>query len=209
MNKIIIGKKIGMTRVFDSKGLPVPVTVIEAGPCPVVQVKTVEKDGYEALQLGFGRAKKLNKPEQGHKKEATVSKLREFRIPVEGYNIGDEIKVDVFEAGDTVRVVGWSKGRGFAGVVKRHGFAGGPAAHGHPMSRRAGSIGGGFPQRVLKGLRMAGRMGNDRVLMPSAKVVGVETAAGLLLVKGSVPGARNGLVLVTGKVAAKTAKEQE
>lgn len=195
----IIGKKIGMTQLFRGDGEKV-VTAIEAGPCVVTQVKTKEKDGYNAIQLGFGEAKRLNSPEKGHLKGLGLFKyLREFRVEdVSGFTPGQKVDVDMFKPGDLVDVIGTSKGKGFAGVVKRHHFAGGPKTHGQSDRHRApGSVGATtFPGRVLKGTRMAGHMGNARVTVRNLKVVEVDPARHLLLVKGAVPGSRNGLVLI-------------
>jgi len=202
--KGIIGKKIGMTQVFDEKGEVVPVTVIEAGPCFVTQVKTEEKDGYDAVQLGFEETKpqRLNQPLLGHLKRADVlplRHLREFRAKdAEEYSLGQEITVGVFEVGDWVDVVGTSKGRGFAGGMKRYGFGGGPITHGQSDRQRSpGSIGAGTtPGRVWKGKRMPGRMGNQRVTAPNLAVVQVDPERNLLAVKGPVPGPRNGLLII-------------
>lgn len=195
----VIGRKIGMTQLFREDGETV-VTAIEAGPCVITQVKTKEKDGYNAIQLGFGDTKRLNSPEKGHLKGLGLFKhLREFRVEdVSGFTLGQKVDVDIFKPGDLVDVTGTSKGKGFAGVVKRHHFAGGPKTHGQSDRHRApGSVGATtFPGRVLKGTRMAGHMGNVRVTVRNLKVVKVDTARHLLLVEGAVPGGRNGLVLV-------------
>lgn len=200
----IIGKKIGMTQIFDEEGNVIPVTVIKAGPCTVIQKKTKDKDGYEALQLGLVEEKPKkhpNKPEQGHFKKSgspVLKVLREVKYqgPVE-LKEGDQILVDIFEVGEKVHVVGISKGKGFQGVVKRHGFAGGDAAHGSMFHRAPGSIGASsFPSRVIKGMRMGGRMGGDRVTVRNLKVVQVDKENHLLLVKGAVPGANGGIVLI-------------
>ena len=196
----ILGKKIGMTQIFAEDGTLVPVTAIEAGPCVVTQIKTSAKEGYDAIQLGFGEAKKLNKPQQGHLKQLGSFKyLREFRIkdPSE-VSLGQKVSVEIFQPGELVDVTGTSKGRGFAGVVKRHHFAGGPKSHGQSDRHRApGSIGAGTdPGRVIKGLRMAGHMGNERVTVKNLKVIRVDPNRNLLLVKGAVPGPRNGLLSI-------------
>lgn len=197
----LLGKKIGMTSIFDDAGHVIPCTVIEAGPCFVTQVKTMDRDGYIAVQLGFEAKKpvRATKPELGHAAKAGVKPLRlvrEFRANGgTEYQPGQEIKVDtVFAKGDVVKVVGTSKGRGFQGVVKRHHFGGGFRTHGQSDRERApGSIGSSsYPSRVLKGMRMAGRMGGERVTVCNLKVVGVIPDSNLLLVKGSVPGAING-----------------
>ncbi len=190
-----------MTQVFDEKGEVVPVTIVEAGPCYVTQVKTRERDGYQALQIGFGEAKRLNKPQRGHlgKELPLLRYLQEVRVEeVSPYKVGQEVKVDIFAVGDLVDITGLSKGKGFAGVVKRHGFRGGPATHGQSDRTRApGSIGATTsPGRVLKGLPMAGRMGNERVTVQNLKVVLVDPDRNLLAVRGSIPGHDASLVLV-------------
>lgn len=200
----LIGRKVGMTRVFDDAGAVVPVTVIEAGPCPIVQVKTRESDGYSAVQLGFGvrKAKRAVKAETGHAAKAglghTPAVLREF--PVRGDEApeaGQQVTVEVFAAGDTVKVTGTSKGRGFQGVVKRHGFTGRPGGHGHPMSRNPGSIGPGTnPSRVIKGKRLPGQMGGTRTTVLNLKVVRVDADRNLLFIKGAVPGSRDSLLFI-------------
>jgi large subunit ribosomal protein L3 len=210
--KGILGKKVGMTQIFDEIGNVVPVTLIEAGPCHVIQKKTEEKDGYSAVQLGFGEVseRRVNKPKTGHLKKASAPPLRylrEFRLRGhEELEVGQIVKADVFEPGDRVDVVGISKGKGFAGVVKRHGFAGGIKTHGQSdRHRAAGSIGAGTtPGHVFKGLRMPGRMGGERVTISNLEVVVVDPERNLLAVKGSIPGAKNGLVMV--KEARKTKK---
>jgi large subunit ribosomal protein L3 len=201
----LIGKKVGMTRIFDDEGVQVPVTVIEVGPCPVVQVRSQERDGYQAVQLGFGQqsAKRATRPEAGHAAKAGLETpprlMREFRIADgEEYEVGQTLTVDLFSVGDLVKVTGNSKGRGFQGVVKRHGFAGRPGGHGHPMSRNPGSIGPGTdPSRVIKGKRLPGRMGGERTTIRNLQVVRIDGERNLLFVKGGVPGARNGYVLIS------------
>jgi large subunit ribosomal protein L3 len=201
----LIGKKIGMTRIFDDEGVQVPVTVIEAGPCPVVQVRSQVEDGYQAVQLGFGarKAKRTSRAEMGHAAKAGLESaprlMREFRIGEgEEYALGQELTVELFEVGDRVKVTGRTKGRGFQGVVKRHGFAGRPASHGHPMSRTPGSIGPGTdPSRVIKGKKLPGRMGGDRTTIRNMQIVRVDGERNLLFVKGGVPGARDGYVLIS------------
>ncbi len=195
-----LGKKIGMTQIFREDGRVVPVTVIEAGPCVVTQVKTKETDGYEAVQLGFGDVKRRNKPLSGHLKESRLSRyLREVTAddPSE-YRVGQTIGVDIFQAGEKVDVIGRSKGRGFAGVMKRWGFAGGPRTHGQSDRARApGSIGGGTtPGRVYKGLKMGGHMGNRRITVKGLEIIEVDAVRNLLLVKGGIPGAPNSLVQI-------------
>jgi large subunit ribosomal protein L3 len=196
----IIGKKLGMTQIFKDDGKAEAVTTIEAGPCLVTQVKTEAKEGYNAVQLGFGKAKRLNSPQKGHLKGLGQFRyLREFRVDdAEAIKVGEKVDVSLFKAGDLVDVTGVSKGKGFAGVVKRHHFAGGPKTHGQSDRHRApGSIGSTTtPGRVLKGKRMAGHMGNDRVTVRHLEVFEADPARNLLLVKGAVPGARNGLLLV-------------
>lgn len=199
----IIGKKIGLTRIFDENGRNIPVTVIEAGPCYVTQVKTDENDGYTAVQLGFEeiREKVLNKPRLGHlKKSGKVLRiLKEFReTDVVGVEEGSEVTVDIFKPGDVIAVTGTSKGKGFQGGVKRHNFKGGPKTHGQSDRHRApGSIGASsYPSRVWKGMRMAGQTGNSTVTVRNLKVIEINSERNLLLVKGSVPGARNGIVRI-------------
>ena len=196
----ILGKKIGMTQIFTEDGTVVPVTAIEAGPCTVIQIKTKEKEGYNAVQLGFGEAKRLNEPEKGHlKKLGSFKHLREFRMnDVSEVELGQKVTVEIFEPGERINVVGTSKGRGFAGVVKRHGFAGGPKTHGQKDRHRApGSVGGGtYPGKTWKGQRMAGHMGNARVTVKKLEVVQANSDRNLLLIRGAVPGHRNGLVLI-------------
>jgi large subunit ribosomal protein L3 len=194
-----IGRKVGMTQLFRDDG-EVVVTAIEAGPCFVTQVKTEVKDGYNAVQLGFGEAKQLNSPEKGHLKEiGQFEHLREFSVDdVGSVKVGQKIDVDMFKPGDLLDVTGISKGKGFAGVVKRYHFAGGPKTHGQSDRHRApGSIGATTsPGRVLKGTRMAGHMGDRRVTARNLKLLEVDSARHLLLVKGAVPGARKGLLLI-------------
>jgi large subunit ribosomal protein L3 len=206
--KGILGKKVGMTQIFDDQGEVIPVTVIEAGPCFVSQVKTTERDGYSAVQLGFEevKTKQLTKPQLQHLQKSNVPALRylrEFRVnadEVSGqeFQEGEKVTVEVFAAGEYVDVTGMSKGRGFAGVVKRHGFAGGPKTHGQSDRHRApGSIGACYtPGRVFKGKRMPGRMGGERVTVQGLKVELVDPERNLLIVRGAVPGAKNGLVLI-------------
>jgi large subunit ribosomal protein L3 len=199
----IIGKKIGMTSIYSVEGKAMPCTIIEAGPCVVTQVKTDEKDGYAAVQIGFGERKEKNTPTalKGHFKKANTtpkSKLVEF-AGFEDKNIGDEIKVDVFAEGEFVDVAGTSKGKGFQGVVKRHNFAGvGQATHGqHNRMRAPGSIGAAsYPARVFKGMRMAGQMGNERVKVSNLQILKVMPEKNILIVKGSVPGSKGSIVIV-------------
>ena len=197
----IIGKKIGMSQVFDDNGKAEAITVIEAGPCTVTQIKTSAKEGYEAIQLGFGNAKKLSKAEQGHLKElGKLKELREFRVDSTAeVKVGDKVDVNLFKPGDFVNVIGISKGKGFAGVVKRHGFHGGPKTHGQTDRNRApGAIGATTsPGRVLKGMRMAGHMGNEQITVKGLKVYKTDPEHNLLLVGGAVPGAKHGLLLIS------------
>ena len=201
----ILGRKLGMTQVFSANGEARGVTVVEAGPCVVVQIKTQEKDGYDAIQVGFGARKRVNQPSRGHMKRLGQFRwLREIRVDdPNGFEIGQKIGPELFEEGDIVDVVGKSKGKGFAGGVKRHHFAGGPKTHGQSDRHRApGSIGSGTtPGRVRKGLRMAGHMGDERVTVKNLRVFESNLARGVLLIEGSVPGAVNGLVRIakTGK----------
>jgi len=196
----IIGRKLGMTQIFRDNGKAEAVTAIEAGPCLVTQLKTAAKEGYNAAQLGFGQAKRLNSPQKGHLKETGQFKyLREFRLDdAEAVKVGDKVDVSLFKAGDLVDVTGVSKGKGFAGVVKRHHFAGGPKTHGQSDRHRApGSIGATTsPGRVFKGMRMAGHMGNNRVTVRHLEVSEADPDRNLLLVKGAVPGARNEILLI-------------
>ncbi len=197
----MIGTKLGMSQLFDETGLAHPVTVLEVGPCVVTQVRTPERDGYSALQLGFGLDKRLNRPERGHRNPSGFMSRTLREVPVDdvsGYSVGQVVKADTFAEGDLVDVIGTSKGRGFQGGVKRHGFRGGPKTHGQSDRLRApGSIGSSAtPGRVFKGMKMAGRMGNDRVTVQNLKVLRVDAERNLLLVQGSVPGANEGLVIV-------------
>ncbi len=196
----IIGRKMGMTQICREDGGAVGVTAIEAGPCIVTQVKTEKSDKYGAVQLGFGNAKRLSAAERGHLGErGDLKHLREFRIDdVADINVGDKVDVALFQAGDKVDITGVSKGKGFAGVIKRHGFAGGPKTHGQSDRHRApGSIGATtYPGRVLKGTRMAGHMGDERVTVRNLEVFQADPERNLLLVKGAVPGADNGIVLI-------------
>jgi len=197
----MVGRKLGMTQVFDERGVVYPVTVIECGPNVVTQIKTVEQDGYEAVQLGFGLSKRLNKPEQGHRRASGFQSksLREVKADtVDGLEVGQQIMVDTFAEGELIDVTGTSKGRGFQGVMKRHGFKGGPATHGQSDRARApGSIGSSAtPGHVFKGMKMAGHMGDERVTVQNLTVFRVDTERNLLLVRGSVPGHNKGLVLI-------------
>lgn len=207
MVKTLLGKKVGMTRIFGEKGRMIPVTLVEAGPCPVVQRKSSETDGYEAVQLGFGekKAKRVSKPMQGHYAKAGVAPvrvLREIRVePDSELNVGDAVTVDVFEVGERVDVVGHSKGRGFAGVIKRHGFKGGPESHGSHHHREPGSVGqAADPSRVFKNLKLPGRMGNKRITMQGLEIVHVDPEKNVLAVRGAIPGAKGGIVEVRKSV---------
>ncbi len=203
----MLGKKVGMTRVYDELGFAIPVTVVEAGPCTVLQVKTVEGEGYNAIQLGFGakRASRVNKPLAGHFKKAGAEgfyHVREFRVEnPEEFEVGQELPLDtVIKIGELVHVQGKSKGRGFQGVMRRHGFKGGGAAHGSGFHRAPGSIGcSAWPSRVIKGKKMPGRMGNDTVLKKNITVIDVRPDDNVVLLKGSVPGAKNGLLKIFTK----------
>lgn len=204
MIKGILGKKLGMTQIFAGDGKRIPVTVVEAGPCVILQKKTVATDGYNALQLGFGerKAHRTNKPEMGHFRKAgkgAFDALREVRVDnVDAFNVGDEITcASVFAAGDNIDVIGTSKGKGFQGVIKRWNFAGGRATHGSMFHRAPGSIGcSAWPSRVFKGKKMAGQMGNARVTTQNLQVVEIRPEQNLVLVKGAIPGPKNGLVMI-------------
>ena len=210
MQKSIIGKKIGMTQIFDEKGNVVPVTVIEAGPCVVVQKKTAENDGYEAVQVGFGdiSAKAVTKPLKGHFEKADVAPkrtLREFRLEdCSALNVGDIIKADIFAAGDHVDVVGTSKGKGYAGAIKRWNHARLKESHGTgPVARHAGSLGAcSSPSRVFKGTKGAGHLGAERVTVQNLVVVKVDAENNLIAVRGAVPGAKGGVVVISDSVKA-------
>ena len=210
MQKAIIGKKVGMTQLFDEKGKVVPVTVVEAGPCVVVMKKTIENDGYEAVQFGFGDAKEknVNRPRKGHFAKANVANkktLREFRFEdCNSVNVGDIIKADAFVIGDKVDVVGTSKGKGYAGVIKRHGFARLKETHGTgPVQRHAGSNGAcSDPSRVMKGKKLPGHMGACRVTVQNLEVVKVDVENNLIALKGAIPGPKNGIVCISDSVKA-------
>ncbi|MBO5413939.1 MAG: 50S ribosomal protein L3 [Clostridia bacterium] len=209
MKKVIIGKKVGMTQIFDETGKVIPVTVIEAGPCTIAQVKTTETDGYNAIQLGFGDIKesKINKPEKGHFAKAglTAKKhLREFRMEdLEGAKVGDELKADTFAAGDKVDVQGTSKGKGFQGVIKRHGQSRGPMGHGSMYHRRPGSMGPtSTPGRVFKGKKLPGHMGRQTITIQNLDVVAVDLDKNVILLKGSVPGVKGAILKIKTSVKA-------
>ncbi len=207
----IIGKKVGMTQVFGADGVVSPATLLKAGPCVVAQVKTVDNDGYESVQLGLVEAKptKENKPTQGHFKKANVPATRvrrEVTLKAGGDPVkaGDQVNVSIFADGERVDVIGTSRGKGFQGVVKRHHFAGGRATHGSMFHRAPGSIGASsYPSRVVKGMRMAGHMGNKQITVRNLKVIRVDTENNLLLVEGSVPGGPNSVVVIRKAIAAK------
>lgn len=199
----ILGKKLGMSQVYLADGVRVPVTVVETGPCTVVQKKTVESDGYSALQLGFlsKKAHRTSKPMMGHFKKVgkgAFANLKEVRIDdPSDYEIGEEITCEIFTAGESVDVVGTSKGKGFQGVIKRWHFAGGRASHGSQFHRTGGSIGcSAYPSRVFKGKKMAGQMGNERSTVQNLEVIEVRSAQNLVLIKGAIPGPKNGIVLI-------------
>ncbi|MEA3464947.1 MAG: 50S ribosomal protein L3 [Thermodesulfobacteriota bacterium] len=205
----ILGKKLGMTQIFTENGMRIPVTVVEAGPCTVVQKKTAETDGYSAVQLGFGeqKAQRVNKPELGHLKKAgkgVFAHLREMDGDIDGYEVGSQVVCsELFSAGDIVDVAGTSKGKGFQGVIKRWNFSGGRSTHGSTFHRAPGAIGcSAWPSRVFKGKKMAGQMGNERVTVQNLEVVGVREDQNLILIKGAVPGPKNGLVVIRKAVKA-------
>ena len=208
--KGILGKKLGMTQIFTEEGIVVPVTVVEAGPNVVTQVKTVEKDGYNAIQVGFEDAKEksLNKPQKGHLAAANTLKkhLKEFRVEsVDAYTVGQEIKADVFAAGEMIDVTGISKGKGFQGPIKRHGQSRGPESHGSRYHRRPGSMGAcSYPGRVFKNKKLAGHMGSVKVTVQNLEVVRVDADKNFILVKGAIPGAKGSVV--TLKEAVKASK---
>ena len=208
MKKAIIGRKVGMTQIFDEKGNVIPVTVIEAGPCVVAQVKTTETDGYNSVQLGFGEVKEkhINKPEKGHFAKAGISNkkhLREFRVDSIDVKVGDEVKADVFTAGEKIDVQGTTKGKGFQGVIKRHGQSRGPMGHGSMYHRRPGSMGStSTPGRVFKGKKLPGHMGVQTVTIQNLDVVRVDLDKNVILVKGSVPGAKGSLLKLRATVKA-------
>ncbi|MEE9515684.1 MAG: 50S ribosomal protein L3 [Candidatus Adiutricales bacterium] len=197
----LIGKKLGMTRIFIEDGQAAGVTVIQAGPCTVVQKKTNETDGYNSLQLGFGTRKKANRPLAGHFKAAggkNFRLLREFLAEeIDDYEVGQEIDLNIFEIGERVAVTGTTKGKGFAGVMKRHGFSGGSASHGNTAHRGPGSIGAAaYPARVFPGKKMAGQYGSIRQTVRNLEVIDIRPEYGVMLLKGAVPGPRNGIVLI-------------
>lgn len=207
MKKGIIGKKLGMTQIFDEKGRVIPVTVIEAGPCVIAQVKTVETDGYDAVQLGFGdvKASKVNKPKAGHfekSKLAFKKHLREFRLEdISSLKVGDEVKADVFTEGETVDIQGITKGKGFQGVIKRHGQSRGPMGHGSMYHRRPGSMGStSTPGRVFKGKKLPGHMGVQKVTIQNLDIIKVDMDKNVILIKGSVPGPKGAILKIKSSV---------
>jgi len=207
MNKGLIAKKLGMTQIFDEKGNVIPVTVLEAGPCTVVQVKNEETDGYKAVQLGFGdvKEKHVTKPVKGHFNKAKLAPkkhIREFRLEnIEGFKVGNEIKADIFQAEDIVDIQGISKGKGYQGVIKRHGQHRGPMSHGSMYHRRPGSMGAcATPGRVYKGKKLAGHMGHVTVTIQNLRVVSVDLDKNVILVKGSVPGPKGAILKVKNAV---------
>ena len=207
MQKALIGKKIGMTQIFDEKGNVIPVTVVEAGPCTVVTKKTMENDGYEAVQLGFGDVKvqRVNKPMMGQFKKADVAPkktLREFKIDIASVNVGDTLKADIFAVGEKVDVVGTSKGKGTAGAIKRWNFSRLKESHGTgPVARHAGSLGAcSDPSRVFKGKKLAGHLGCERVTIQNLDVVKVDAENNLLAIKGAIPGPKGGIVVIRDSV---------
>ncbi|MDU1475595.1 MAG: 50S ribosomal protein L3 [Clostridium perfringens] len=209
MKKAIIGKKVGMTQIFDENGRVIPVTVVEAGPCVVVQKKTVETDGYDAIQVGFGelREKLVNKPRKGHFAKAGVSlrrTLKEFRMEyIANYNVGDEIKVDTFEIGDKVDVSGVSKGKGFQGTIKRWNASRGPMSHGSKFHRAPGSMGAASdPSRTFKNKRMPGHMGAKNTTVLNLEVVKIMPEKNIILIKGGIPGPNKGTVVIRNSVKA-------
>ena len=210
MKKGLIGKKIGMTQLFDENGKVIPVTVVEAGPCTVVQKKTIENDGYEAIQVGFGDVKvqRVNKPMAGHFKKADVAPkkvLKEFRLEnIADVNVGDILKADVFAAGDRVDVVGTSKGKGTAGVIKRWNFSRLKETHGTgPVHRHGGSLGVIDPARIFKGKKMAGHLGAEKVTVQNLDIVKVDVENNLIAIKGAIPGPKNGIVVIADSVKSK------
>jgi len=210
MKKGLIGKKLGMTQIFAEDGTRIPVTVVQAGPCVVLQKKSADKDGYNAVQLGYGEvaAHRTTRPLVGHCKAAgkgVFSALREFRLEdTDQFNVGDQLNADLFQVGDLVDVTGVSIGKGFQGVIKRWGFKGGRASHGSRFHRAPGSIGASaWPSRVFKGKKMPGQLGNERVTVQKLKVVRVDAADNLLLIKGAIPGHTNCVVIIKDSVKAK------
>ena len=209
MTKGILGKKVGMTQIFTESGELIPVTVVEATPNVVLQVKTVETDGYEAIQVGYQDKREVlsNKPAKGHVAKANTAPkrfIKEFKnVELGEYEVGKEIKVDVFQAGDIIDVTGTTKGKGFQGAIKRHGQSRGPMSHGSRYHRRPGSMGPVAPNRVFKNKRLAGRMGGDRVTIQNLEVVKVDVERNVILIKGNIPGAKKSLITIKSAVKAK------
>jgi large subunit ribosomal protein L3 len=197
----LIGKKIGMSQIFKDNGTVIPVSVVKAIPCPILQIKNTDTDGYTALQLGIGKKKRVNKPIKGHLKKAkvdTIERIFEIHVTeIDKYKVGDHIDVSIFNDGDTISITGWTKGRGFSGGIKRWGWHGGPKSHGSTAHRRIGSAGpGSSPGRIWKGKTMPGRYGNERMTIKRAKVVKVDKKTHEIYIKGAVPGARNGYLIL-------------
>ena len=203
--KALIGRKIGMTQTYGDRGKVEPATLLAAGPCVVTQLRSLDKDGYEAVQLGFGERQKIAKSLAGHLKPSGAKSriVREFRLPKADaqteFKVGDQLDVSQFEAGQYVGIVGVSKGKGFAGTIKRHNFHRGPKTHGSKSYRAPGSIGSMYPQKIFKGKKMAGRMGADRVTLHQVKVIDVDASENLLVVKGPIPGANKSIVAIVGE----------
>lgn len=197
--KALLGRKVGMTQIFNPDGTSTPVTLLEAGPCQVTFLRTPERDGYSAVQIGFGHSKKPTKSEAGHLKASKAQHryLREFRAETE-LSVGDRLDASQFEVGDKVAVTATSKGKGFAGTIKRHNFHRGPMTHGSRNKRRPGSIGSMYPQKIFKGKKMAGRMGNERVTTKNLKVCSVDADSNLLAINGAIPGRKGTLVMIKG-----------
>lgn len=208
MNKAILAKKVGMTQVFNEDGQAIPVTVLEAGPCAVIFKRTAERDGYEALQVGFQpkKEKRANKPEKGHLARTGAGPfkyVKEFRVAnIDDYDEGQEIRADIFKEGDRVDIRGISKGKGFSGGVKRHGFGTGPKTHGSRFHRKPGTLGGMDPGHVFKGRLLPGRMGGNKVMVQNLEIIKVDPDKNLLLVKGSVPGNRGSVLMIKNSVKA-------
>lgn len=204
MFKAILGEKLKMSQIFDAEGNLIPVTVIRSGPCVVTQIKNTEKDKYSAIQIGFGEKKRKIKPLQGHfKKSASYPEfVQEIRITKEeeaNFEVGKKIMTEIFAPGDVIDVTGITKGKGFAGGIKRHGFKSHPGGHGHPMERRVGSIGSMFPQHVFKGKKLPGRMGHNRKTIKNLNVVAIDAKNNLLFIKGAVPGIKGSKLIIKGK----------
>ncbi|MEK7447484.1 MAG: 50S ribosomal protein L3 [Patescibacteria group bacterium] len=194
--KAILAKKIGMTNYFNDKGEMVPVTLVEAGPCVITQIKTIKKDGYEAVQIGFGEKKKIGKALAGHLGKAKSRTLKEVEMDVTDVKVGGTFECDIFEEGDLIQVTGLSKGKGFAGVIKRHNFHRGPMTHGSRHHRKPGSIGAMYPQHVFKGRKLPGQMGHAKTTVKNLKIEKVDADKNILAVKGAIPGPRKSLILI-------------